>query len=360
MNISLKNVISLIALAIGVIIIFYLKIVVAYVLVSVVLALIGRPLVMSLERIHIKGKKIPKTINSLITLSVLLLFFLGLFSLFTPLVIEEARILSNIDFESVSTELEEPIADLEFWLKKNHFLSPQSSINNELSALINLTNVKDIFNSALGILGNSLIAVFSILFITFFFLKERALFNNFISAVTPENKKSQMTNALKNAKRLLSRYFIGIIIQVITITIIVSIGLSLLGINNAILIGFLAGLINVIPYIGPIIGAFIGVIIGISTHLELDFYTQIIPLSLKICLVFGSMQLIDNFVLQPLIFSNSVKAHPLEIFLIVISAGTIWGISGMIIAIPFYTLFRVVAKEFLYQFKIIKELTKHI
>ena len=85
-----------------------------------------------------------------------------------------------------------------------------------------------------------------------------------------------------------------------------------------------------------------------------------IPLIVKICVVFGVMQLIDNFLLQPIIFSNSVKAHPLEVFLVVISAGTIWGISGMVIAIPFYTFLRVIAKEFLYEFKIIQELTKNI
>ena len=105
------------------------------------------------------------------------------------------------------------------------------------------------------------------------------------------------------------------------------------------------------------IGAVIGVIIGISTNLDLDFYTQVIPLSLKICVVFAIMQLIDNFVLQPLIFSNSVKAHPLEIFIIVISAGTLWGVLGMIIANLIHT-FRVIAKEFLSEFKLVQELTK--
>ena len=164
----------------------------------------------------------------------------------------------------------------------------------------------------------------------------------------------------KNVKGLLTRYFIGVILQIAIITIIVSIGLSLLGIKNAVLIGLLAGIINVIPYVGPLIGASLGIIIGISTNLDLEFYTQMIPLIIKICLVFGTMQLVDNFILQPIIFSNSVKAHPLEVFLVVISAGTIWGISGMVIAIPFYTFLRVIAKEFLYEFKIIQELTKNI
>ena len=70
--------------------------------------------------------------------------------------------------------------------------------------------------------------------------------------------------------------------------------------------------------------------------------------------------MIDNFIIQPIIFSNSVKAHPLEIFIIILSAGTIWGITGMLVAIPFYTVIRVIAKEFLSEFKIVQFLTKDI
>ena len=360
MNRTLKNSIILITSIIGIVLVFYLKTIVVYLIISLVLALIGRPIMKLLSKIQIKKRNLPNAIKSVITLLVLLTLFTSFFALFTPLLMEEARIISNINFDAVSLELEEPINDLESWLKDKHLLDEKSSIDNEIGQLFSLTDVKSIFNSAIGILGNSIIALFSIIFITFFFLKEKKLYSDFLLALTPESKTNQILNVLKNIKRLLSRYFIGIILQISIITIIVSTGLSILGIKNAILIGFLAGIINVIPYIGPMIGAIIGVIIGISTNLDLDFYTQVIPLSLKICVVFAIMQLIDNFVLQPLIFSNSVKAHPLEIFIIVISAGTLWGILGMIIAIPFYTLFRVIAKEFLSEFKLVQELTKNI
>lgn len=357
---SFRNTVTLISILLSLVLFFYLKTVVAYLLVSVVLALIGRPIMKWLDHLKIKGRSLPIAIKSGITLTLLLGMFFGLFSLFTPLVVEEIKIISSIDYESVLIELDDPIRDFDNYLKKHHLLNTSSSLKNELTSLFKLADIKIIFNSAIDILGNSLIALFSILFITFFFLKEKDIINNFIINITPKNNIEQIQNALRNVKRLLSRYFIGIILQISIITIIVSIGLSLLGIKNAILIGLFAGIINVIPYIGPLIGASIGVIIGISTNLDLDFYSQMIPLIVKICLVFGIMQLIDNFVIQPIIFSNSVKAHPLEIFLVVISAGTIWGISGMVIAIPFYTFFRVIAKEFLYEFKLIQELTKNI
>lgn len=360
MNQGLKNIIPLLAVIIGAVLVWQLKTIVGYVLISLVLALIGRPIMKLLQKPTIKKKKLPNGIRAAITLLVLFLFFSGVFSLFIPLVMEEARILSSIDFEHVSQGLQEPINDCQNWLHNNHLMNPESNLEDQLLSIFSFTQVGTLFSSIFGMLGNGVIALFSILFITFFLLKEKHLVNTVIFAFTPENKQNNIDNILKNAKQLLSRYFIGIIIQITAITFIVSTGLTLLGIENAILIGFLAGIINVIPYVGPIIGGIIGILIGISTNLHLDFYTELLPLSGKIFMVFACMQLIDNFVFQPLIFSNSVKAHPLEIFLVVLSAGTIWGITGMIVAIPFYTLFRVIAKEFLSEFKVIEQLTKNL
>jgi predicted PurR-regulated permease PerM len=69
---------------------------------------------------------------------------------------------------------------------------------------------------------------------------------------------------------------------------------------------------------------------------------------------------LDAALIQPFIFSKSVKAHPLEVFLVILVAGTVAGIPGMIFAIPSYTIFRVIAREFLSGFKIIRKLTEKI
>ncbi len=142
----------------------------------------------------------------------------------------------------------------------------------------------------------------------------------------------------------------------------VSSGLILVGVglSNSVLIGLQAAFFNIIPYIGPLIGSAVGVLLGIATHIELDFFTQLLPLTGWMVLVFILTHLIDNLVSQPLIFSNSVNAHPLEIFILLLIAGSLAGISGMILAIPAYTVIRVFAKEFFNKFKVVKKLTKNI
>jgi len=157
-----------------------------------------------------------------------------------------------------------------------------------------------------------MIAILSVLFISFFFLKEQGLFDKILGSIVPNEYEGETVQAINESSQLLVRYFIGILSQITVITVVVSVGLTLMGINNALLIAFFAALMNVIPYVGPLFGATFGIIITISSHLDLPFYSGMLPLLVKVLIVFAIMQLLDNFVLQPTIFGRSVKAHPCD------------------------------------------------
>ncbi|HXC04724.1 MAG TPA: AI-2E family transporter, partial [Bacteroidia bacterium] len=121
--------------------------------------------------------------------------------------------------------------------------------------------------------------------------------------------------------------------------------------------GLFAGLVNVIPYVGVFIAAIFGLFVALSTGLHSDFQNALLPMILKVLAVFISSNLIDGMFLQPLIFSNTVKAHPLEIFTIILVSGTLGGVGPMILAVPTYTVVRVVAKQFFSRFRIVQKLT---
>lgn len=229
-----------------------------------------------------------------------------------------------------------------------------------LYSFLNPKLVPKLLGGLIGTLGNFLVGLMSVLFIAFFFLKEQGLFNSMISAAVPNNFESKTTNAIEQSSNLLIRYFIGVLTQMTIITIFVSALLSILGVKNALLIGFFAALMNVIPYIGPIIGAAFAVMITISSNLDMSFYDGLLPLISKVLAVFMIMQVLDNFFLQPNIFSKSVKAHPLEIFIVVLIGAKLGGIGGMVLAIPMYTILRVLGKVFFSEFKVIKQITRNI
>ena len=186
------------------------------------------------------------------------------------------------------------------------------------------------------------------------------LFGNGIKIVIPNQHFSKTDHALKESKKLLTKYFTGIAIQISLILGFLVTLLSLVGIPNAFLISFFAAIINVIPYVGPILGAAFATLVTISSNLDADFYITTLPMLYKVVGIFVTMQLIDGFILQPFIFSNSVSAHPLEIFIVVVVGAKLGGITGMVIAIPAYTIIRVVAAVFLKEFEIVRRLTDGI
>ncbi|GAB4297697.1 MAG: hypothetical protein Kow0068_21870 [Marinilabiliales bacterium] len=183
-----------------------------------------------------------------------------------------------------------------------------------------------------------------------------------VMAITPVKWEREIKHALQSIKRLLMRYFIGIIIDVSIVITLITIGLSIVGLKleQALIIALFAGIVNVIPYVGPIMGVSFGLLMGILTNLQMDFYTEMMPTLIYMLIVFVSVQILDATLFQPTIYSSSVKAHPLEIFLLIMISGSIAGITGMILAIPSYTVIRVMAKEFFNQIKVVNKLTKKI
>ncbi|MCU0362700.1 MAG: AI-2E family transporter, partial [Bacteroidales bacterium] len=232
----------------------------------------------------------------------------------------------------------------------------------KVSGVLTINMVQDMMGSFISTLGSIVIAAFSISFITFFFLKDQQLFFESILMWVPDKYTDNVTRALFSIKKLLTRYFIGIMIQSTCIMILITIGMTIIGIDfrQAVVMGLILGIINVSPYVGPWLGLFIAIIMGVASHIHLDINTVVIPLVTYMIIVEAITHLIDNVVFQPVIFSNSVRAHPLEIFIVVLAAGFAAGIPGMILGIPAYTVLRVFAREFFYNFKAVQKITSQL
>jgi predicted PurR-regulated permease PerM len=329
-----------------------------------VLSLIGEPIIRFLVNLEIKGKKLPRALAATLTIGGLLSFFGGVISAFVPMVADEARKLSNVSVEETLTNIQGPIQTVQDYINQFKITETPIVLETELKRLLtnlfDISAVGDSVQFALGLTGDVFIAFFAITFITFFFLKDQGLFKNMIMTTVPSGYEERIGKVLSKSKKLLTRYFIGVIIEVAIVMTIVSVGLTIIGIENAILIGFIAGLFNVIPYVGPIIGAAVGITIGLTTNAEGLDITGLLSITGQMAIVYGSAQLLDNIVLQPLIYSQSVKAHPLEIFLVILMAGNVAGIAGMILAVPTYSIGRVFVGEFFNQFKVVKALTGEV
>lgn len=364
MTTNYKTTLWIIGLALLCFLLYYFRSVLSYVLISVVISIVGGPLVDLFNKIKIGKYRMPASLSAALTLLIMIGFFVGLFSIFGPLVAEEAEIISSIDVEKTAETFNKPLGETERFLEKWNLSGDEQSnkefLVSKLKSLINFGQLGDLFNNVFGVIGNFFIAFFSILFIAFFFLKDGNMVARIAFVITPDKHLDKIKEVMEKSKIMLRRYFIGLIVQISIMTVLVTAGLSILGIKNAFLIGFLAGIINLIPYLGPILGAIIAMVITLSSGLATGSDIDLLSLTLKVGGVFAVCQLVDNFITQPFIFSNSVKAHPLEIFIVISIAGTLGGVSGMIIAIPAYTFIRIIAQEFLSGFKLVDSLTRNL
>jgi len=343
---------------------WYFSNIVAYFMVAMVLSVIGDPLVKILGNFRIGRFRFPHSLSCAIAL----LFVIGIFSLFIsifiPLVTKQATLISKIDLSSLNENLRGSLLFIE---KNMHVLGllPKEQtllafINENVQSLINLNRVTQFVNNILSFAGSLFIGVFSIIFITFFLLKEQHLVSKFTLLIVPEQYHTETMNVFNQSKFLLTRYFIGVSIAVFSMIALISISLMIFGIDNALLIGFLGGIMNIIPYLGTVIGATIGVVLSITTVLSSGAFDQVLPTMLIIIGTFVGANLVDNMVLQPFIYSSSVKAHPLEILVVLLMGGSLAGIIGMILAIPVYTVIRVIAGQFLNQFRLVQKLTERM
>ncbi len=360
----IKFVIGIAITAVAIFLVWFFSSVVIYILVSAVLAVMFRPLVQLLTQLKFKGFKLSRGVAAAVSLFAIWILFTLIFALLVPLVFSKLHELANLNFSVAMRSIEEPLLRLQHYIQ-GVIATPESdfslsdSLINTVKKFIDFENINSALTSIVSVLISFVISFFSISFITFFFLKDDGLFNKMVSALFPDKYSENVERALSSISYLLSRYFVGILGESLIVFTIMSIIMICFGMksSDALFIGLIMGVLNVIPYAGPFMGTIISLCLGvISPILGMGVGTTMLVIICAVTLTTG----VDNFILQPTIYSSRVKAHPLEIFIVILLSGYVAGIIGMLLAIPSYTVLRVFAKEFFSQFKLVRRLTDKI
>ena len=341
--------------------------VVVYVLLAGVVSLIAKPLKMMLAKIRIKGHRAPDWFLAILSILLILVIFCGIIAGLAPMVKEVISDVASVTGDTSLGAISSNLAELNAYLVNTFDLDPgfriEVAILHQVKSLINVNIFGNVIGSVASALASFGIGLFSVVFIAFFFIRDEKLFSRIICALAPDRHEDEVAQSLSDVEHLLSRYFIGLIVEMSCVGLIDFLGLwaiARLELGTAIGIGFMAGLLNIIPYVGPLLGGVLGTIIAMTIRycgagacgLDIGFWGFLAIL----VAVFVLAQLVDNFILQPVIYSTSIQASPLEIFIVMLLAGTMGGILGMLTAIPAYTVVRVVAGRFFPQVKFIRRL----
>lgn len=347
---------------------WYFRSVITYILAAVVVSLVAKPLVGLMQKVRIKGKKAPDWLLAAMALILVIGILLAIITGIVPIVSSIVKGISLANIENTAKSVAIPLSEFNEFLRTrfpdlgNGFRIEVALIQ-ELQKMFDPSAFSSFIGSAASFLTSFGVGLFSVVFISFFFIKDDGLFTKIVCALVPDKHEETTEKAISDIGYLLSRYFIGVLLEIAGVAIVNFIGLALvarLGFNAAIGIAFLTGIFNVIPYVGPLLGGVIGTILGLVLK-----YSSATPIGLDVnfwiftgilIAIFCFAQLIDNFLYQPVIYSTSIKAKPLEIFIVLLIVGHIGGPLAMIIAIPCYTVVRVIAFRFFGNIKAIKRL----
>jgi predicted PurR-regulated permease PerM len=330
------------------------------IIIAGVISIIGNPLVQHLGKIRIGKIRIPHSLRVIITLLLIITALLGLFSFFIPLAIDEVALISSIDWNKLVEYYSSEIRWIQNILIQAGFVHKGATVEMLLKAnlakFLDFSLFSSIVSGFISTTGTFIFHVFTILFLSFFFLSDIKMLPRLILLLIPEKYGDHTKNVMYRSKTLLSRYFIGLIINVLVMIVSYAIALTIAGARGALVIAFFGGIVNIIPYIGPFIAVGTGIILGVTGVISAGLYGSVGSMALGILIAMVIVIILDNFVYGPMIQGRSVKAHPVEIFLVIVAAGSIGGIPAMIVAVPGYAFLRIIASEFFSQFRLIQKM----
>lgn len=347
---------------------WYFRNVIIYILLAVVVSLISQPVMTLMQKIKIKGRKAPDWLLAAFTLCLVFLLFFMVVTMIIPVVSSIVKGISLSSIDNAARQISVPLSELNGFLrscfpKLGDDFRIEVALLGELNKILDMSLFSSVIGSAASMISSIGIGLFSVVFISFFFIKDSSLFSKMVAALVPDRHEETAVKAISDIGYLLSRYFTGVLIEMTGVALINFLGLMFiarLGFNASIGIAFLTGVLNIIPYVGPLAGGALGTILALILK-----YSSIVPIGLDVSFIwftliliaiFSFTQLIDNILYQPVIYSTSIKSTPLEIFIVLLIAGHIGGPVGMLIAIPSYTVIRVVAFRFFRHIKAIRRL----
>jgi len=322
-----------------------------FILLAIVFASVGSPLMKLLQKIKIKGRACSSSLAAGITLFVLVATVsLGIYILI-PFIIKEIEAISVIDPTLYTNAIENWLYQADIFMYKYGFLKENEHVSDilltQMQSFIGNISLSKIAGNIFNFTGMLFILVFSVIFLSFFALKDKEIFFKMVRRAIPVSFRDNYDRILEQSRTQVVRYFAGVFVDNIIIGVAIGLACYFANIPNAILIGVLAGIFNIIPYIGPFLAMGLGLAISITSLLPTEPAAEVLTMLFwKMTLIFAVIKGIDTFALTPVIFGKSIQVHPVEIFIVILLAGYVGGITGMIFAVPAYSMIRIIVKEF--------------
>ncbi|SMO77372.1 AI-2E family transporter [Fodinibius sediminis] len=330
----IKLALGLAGLALFFYLLYYFGTLVGYAIIAILITYLLDPVV---NRIQTTG--INRIWAIVLTLSTLILFLVWISTNIFPVIanqmVELAGQLNVQTIQDITQQVEDRLTR-NFTFLPEHFLS--TNITRMLQDLFDVGQLPTALSNLIGLFTNIFWAALVIPFATFFFLKDGTKIRRDILQLVPNKYFETTLSLIDKIETRLGHYFRSVMLQSFIVALTSWLLLSIVGLNNALSVGIAVGLANTIPYFGPAIGYLLSITVSI---IEIGNFSLVLPCIIAIFLV----QLLDNLVLQPVIFSRSAEIHPVAILFIIMIGAEIAGILGMLLAVPIATTTKITINQ---------------
>lgn len=305
-----------------------------YAIIAIILSYILDPVV---NRMQASG--VHRTLAIALTLSTLILLLVWISTNIIPIIanqmVELAGQLNIQNIQSIASQIEARLTK-EFTFLPDGFLRENLTLLAE--ELFDVGQLPTALSNIIGVFTNLFYAFLVIPFATFFFLKDGSKIRRDILQLVPNKYFETTLSLIDKIETRLGIYFRSVLLQSILVAFSSWLALTIVGLENALSVGIAVGLANTIPYFGPVIGYILSIIVSI---IEVGDFNLVLPCIIAILFV----QLLDNMVFQPFIFSRSADMHPVAILFIIMIGAETAGILGMLIAIPIATIIKITINQ---------------
>ena len=243
------------------------------------------------------------------------------------------------DLPAIGNKLKEGANTAFLWINKKMGLSNATSkdwINENASTIMEapLSFVGQSISSSTALLTSTLLCFLY----TFFLLLYRSSIKQFVLIQFTEEKRTKAEDVLKKIQTVIQKYLSGIAIVMVVLGVMNSFGLFFIGIDYPLFWGFLAAFLAIIPYVGTFIGGFLPFAYSLATADSLLQPTLVIVL-------FTFVQALEGNIITPKIVGSSVKINPLAAIIALVTGGFIWGVAGLILALPLIAVLRIIMAQ---------------
>jgi len=335
----IKFIIGLAGVTVLLIVLYNYGTLVGYAIIAMIFSYILDPIV---NRMQAAG--INRTLAITLTLSSVILLLVWISTTVIPIIanqmVELAGQLNIENLQNIFNQIEKRfMANFEFL--PEGFL--QENVTRIAEELFDVGQLPDALSNIIGIFTNLFAAFLVIPFATFFFLKDGSKIRRQLLQLVPNKYFETTLSIIDKIETRLGIYLRSVLLQSLLVGTASWLGLTIVGLNNALSVGISVGVANSIPYFGPILGYILSIIVSI---VEVGDFSLVLPCLLAIFFV----QVLDNVVFQPLIFSRSADMHPVAILFIILIGAETAGILGMLLAIPIATIIKITITQIIWSF----------